>query len=88
MQFSKVILTLGLTVCASALPWGGGGQPVTKDTCSASGKDQVCCNGLGCLVQVLGSNCDTQSYCCDSGSGDSLGLVNVNVVALNCAKIL
>lgn len=44
---------------------GGGGK-----TCSASGKKQVCCNGLlNCVVQVASSNCNNSAYCCNTSAG-------------------
>ncbi|PFH62157.1 hypothetical protein XA68_14826 [Ophiocordyceps unilateralis] len=55
------------------------------DTCSARGKQQVCCNGgLGCLVQLLGDHCSTSAYCCDTSSGPGTA-VNLNL--LNCLKL-
>lgn len=41
---------------------------ITQNECSAQGGIQACCDGFApsCLVQILGSSCNTESYCCDS----------------------
>ncbi|EQK99941.1 hypothetical protein G6O67_005173 [Ophiocordyceps sinensis] len=53
--------------------------------CAATSGKQVCCTGLTCLVQILGNNCKNEAYCCHTGQ--SVGGL-VNIVALNCVKIL
>ncbi|KAM4058638.1 hypothetical protein HRG_006408 [Hirsutella rhossiliensis] len=57
------------------------------NVCSAKGHQQVCCNGglLGCTVQALGSHCNNNAYCCETGK--SLGGL-INISALNCLKLL
>lgn len=71
MQFTKIASVLAMAAAAIAAPapgnyeveprtGGGNNQPV----CSAQSQ-QVCCTGLlNCVVQVLGSSCETKSYCC------------------------
>ncbi|KJZ73893.1 hypothetical protein HIM_06786 [Hirsutella minnesotensis 3608] len=61
----------------------GGGR---GGSCNASGERQVCCNGLlSCVVQLLGSNCNNEAYCCETGTATG-GLINLNL--LNCVKLL
>jgi hypothetical protein len=74
MKATTVIISiLSVALTATAAPamdsvleerTGGGGGTTT--TCSAKGYKQVCCNSglLGCLVQILGSHCSQQAYCC------------------------
>ncbi|KAJ4015497.1 uncharacterized protein FIESC28_05354 [Fusarium coffeatum] len=88
MQFSTLASVLTMAVAAIAAPadtlearTGGGNNAV----CSAQ-NNQVCCNGLlSCAVQVLGSNCNGNSYCCKSDA--PVGAL-VNVALLNCVKLL
>ncbi|KAF4944686.1 hypothetical protein FGADI_12508 [Fusarium gaditjirri] len=94
MQFTKIASLLAMAAAAIAAPapgnyeveprtGGNNNQPV----CSAQSQQQVCCTGLGCLVQVLGAGCSTSSYCCESDAPLAVGaLININ--ALNCVKIL
>ncbi|KAI1058797.1 hypothetical protein LB507_004113, partial [Fusarium sp. FIESC RH6] len=88
MQFSTLASVLTMAVAAIAAPadtlearTGGGNNAV----CSAQNK-QVCCNGLlSCAVQVLGSNCNGNSYCCKSDA--PVGAL-INVALLNCVDLL
>jgi hypothetical protein len=78
MHFKVVIALCGLLSFAAANP--------PSSHCNAPGNKQVCCVGLlPCLVQILGSTCKGQAYCCATDqSVDSI----VNINALNCVQIL
>ncbi|KAJ4253471.1 hypothetical protein NW762_010629 [Fusarium torreyae] len=89
MKFTTIASVLALAATAVAAPadveartGGGGGGSTT--TCSANNK-QVCCNGLSCLVQVLGNTCSGDAYCCKT---DAPAGTLVNVALLNCVKLL
>ncbi|CAG7561889.1 unnamed protein product [Fusarium equiseti] len=92
MQFSTLASVLTMAVAAIAAPadilearTGGGSGGGNNAVCSAQ-NNQVCCNGLlSCAVQVLGSNCNGNSYCCESDA--PVGAL-VNVALLNCVKLL
>ncbi|KAG5791123.1 hypothetical protein H9Q69_009823 [Fusarium xylarioides] len=76
MQFTKIASVLAMAAAAIAAPAPGNYE-----------SSNVCCNGLGCLVQILGAGCATTSYCCQSNSPLAVGaLININ--ALNCVKVL
>ncbi|KAI6767702.1 hypothetical protein HG530_005711 [Fusarium avenaceum] len=87
MQFSTIASILAMATVAIAAPAPadieartGSNNPV----CSVQSQ-QVCCNGLlACVVQVLG-NCGGNSYCCETNA--PAGAL-INVVALNCLKVL
>ncbi|KAM4061184.1 hypothetical protein HRG_009935 [Hirsutella rhossiliensis] len=87
MKFTAAIFALAAVAIAAPAEIETRSRSTTASECSAHGGVQACCNGLAlnCLVQVLGSNCNNNAYCCDSGEAVG-GLVNVQ--ALNCAKIL
>nr|QNH89943.1 hydrophobin 3 [Fusarium sp.] len=96
MQFTKIASVLAMAAAAIAAPapgnyeveprTGGSNNGNNQPACSAQSQN-VCCNGLGCLVQVLGAGCSTTSYCCQSNSPLAVGaLVNIN--AFNCVKVL
>ncbi|EWZ29330.1 uncharacterized protein FOBCDRAFT_277093 [Fusarium oxysporum Fo47] len=92
MQFTKIASILAMASAAIAAPapgnyeieprtGGGNNQP----SCSAQSQ-QVCCNGLlSCAVQVLGSDCSNNAYCCETDA--PVGAL-VNVALLNCVKLL
>ncbi|KAH7144767.1 hypothetical protein DER46DRAFT_616483 [Fusarium sp. MPI-SDFR-AT-0072] len=92
MQFTKIASVLAMATAAIAAPapgnyeveprtGGGNNQPV----CSAQSK-QVCCNGLlSCAIQVLGSGCNNDAYCCETEA--PVGAL-INVALLNCVKLL
>ncbi len=84
MQFSTIVATLTFALAAVAAPTGGNGGK-TADQCNANGDHQVCCSGFGCLIQVLGANCNQQAYCCESGDStvsDSKFLQNIKTTSL------
>nr|AAO16869.1 hydrophobin 3 [Fusarium verticillioides]RBQ91088.1 hypothetical protein FVER53263_06538 [Fusarium verticillioides] len=96
MQFAKIASVLAMAAAAVAAPapgnyeveprTGGSNNGNNQPACSAQSSN-VCCNGLGCLVQILGAGCSTKSYCCQSDAPLAVGaLVNVN--ALNCVQVL
>ncbi|KAM0296923.1 hypothetical protein HYE67_005521 [Fusarium culmorum] len=83
MQFSTLTTVFALVAAAVAAPHGssGGNNPV----CSAQ-NNQVCCNGLlSCAVQVLGSNCNGNAYCCNTEAPTG---TLINVALLNCVDLL
>ncbi|KAF4454889.1 hypothetical protein F53441_2682 [Fusarium austroafricanum] len=94
MQFSTIASIFAMASVAIAAPAPGAGHekaPLVVRTggsnnqpvCSAQSQ-QVCCQGLSCVLQVLGNGCSNTAYCCESnGNG---GLINLNL--LNCAKLL
>ncbi|KAM0544205.1 hypothetical protein ACHAPJ_011956 [Fusarium lateritium] len=91
MKFTTIASVLAMAATAVAAPadveartGGGGGGGGGTTTCSANNK-QVCCNGLSCLVQVLGKTCSGDAYCCETGA--PVGTL-VNVALLNCVKLL
>ncbi|KAH7179075.1 uncharacterized protein B0J16DRAFT_166450 [Fusarium flagelliforme] len=90
MQFSTLASVLTMAVAAIAAPADieartGGGNNGNNPVCTAQ-NNQVCCNGiLSCAVQVLGSNCNGDSYCCKSDA--PVGAI-INVALLNCVKLL
>ncbi|KAG0059724.1 hypothetical protein BGZ92_006870, partial [Podila epicladia] len=72
-----MILLCGLLSLAAANP--------PRD-CSASGKKQVCCNGLAnCLIQAVGENCSNEAFCCETKSPTGITVLYVNL--LNCVKL-
>ncbi|CEI41816.1 hypothetical protein FVEN_g3782 [Fusarium venenatum] len=90
MQFSTFTAVFAMAAAAIAAPADieartGHDNGNNKPVCSAQSK-QVCCNGLlSCAVQVLGSNCNANSYCCDTQA--PVGAL-INVALLNCVDIL
>ncbi|KAL4728760.1 hypothetical protein ACLX1H_003159 [Fusarium chlamydosporum] len=90
MQFSTLTTIFAMAAATIAAPAdvearhsksGGGNNPV----CSAQ-NNQVCCNGiLSCAVQVLGSNCQGNAYCCKT---DAPVGAFINVALLNCVDLL
>jgi hypothetical protein len=115
MQFTKIASVLAMAAAAIAAPapapgnyeveprTGGSNNGNNQPACSAQSSN-VCCNGLGCLVQILGAGCSTSSYCCESDA--PLAVVSsprkgrtrfdtncfqgalININALNCVKVL
>ncbi|KAJ3537299.1 hypothetical protein NM208_g6374 [Fusarium decemcellulare] len=94
MKYSATLATFTMAIVALAAPAeleartgggsGGGGNPTT---CSSTGQKQVCCNGvlaLNCLVQILGSQCSGDAYCCETGAPIG-SLITIN--ALNCINL-
>ncbi|PNP76200.1 hypothetical protein FNYG_10489 [Fusarium nygamai] len=94
MQFTKIASVLAMAAAAIAAP-ASGIEPRTgsnngnnQPACSAQSQ-QVCCDGLSCLVPLLGAGCSTSTYCCESDAPLAQGgLVNVNALNLNCVQIL
>ncbi|KAF5688571.1 hydrophobin 3 [Fusarium denticulatum] len=94
MQFSKIASVLAMAAAAIAAPapgnyeveprTGGSNNGNNQPACSAQSQN-VCCNGLGCLVQILGAGCSTNSYCCETK--EPVGAL-VSISALNCVKLL
>ncbi|KAI1084479.1 hypothetical protein F5B20DRAFT_525004 [Whalleya microplaca] len=87
MQFTTAITTLfALAASVIAAPSELNARTGTPSYCTDSSQQQVCCNALAldCVVQVLGSVCTTESYCCQSNEAAGT-LVNVN--ALNCIHL-
>ncbi|CAG1994584.1 hypothetical protein SNK03_010382 [Fusarium graminearum] len=82
MQFSTLTTVFALVAAAVAAPHGSGGN---NPVCSAQ-NNQVCCNGLlSCAVQVLGSNCNGNAYCCNTEAPTG---ALINVALLNCVDLL
>ncbi|KAM5341197.1 hypothetical protein ACJ41O_015306 [Fusarium nematophilum] len=86
MKFTTVASVFAMAATAFAAPsdiearTGGKGG-----SCSVNTK-QVCCNGiLNCAVQVIGSQCNNQAYCCKTDA--PVGAL-INVALLNCVDIL
>ncbi|CAN9186842.1 unnamed protein product [Alternaria alternata] len=67
-------------------PGGGSGG---SGKCNG-GQKQACCTGLlgvlTCNIQILGSTCNQEKYCCSTS--DPVGAALVNIDAANCVKIL
>ncbi|QPC72167.1 hypothetical protein HYE68_002919 [Fusarium pseudograminearum] len=88
MQFSTLTTVFALAAAAIAAPAdieARTGHDNNNAVCSAQ-NNQVCCNGLlSCAVQVLGSNCNGNSYCCKT---DAPTGALINVALLNCVKLL
>ncbi|KAI2463515.1 hypothetical protein F4781DRAFT_437357 [Annulohypoxylon bovei var. microspora] len=86
MQFSTITTLFTLAAVAIAAPTEVEARNGSPGSCSVSQPNQACCTGslLDCLVQVSGSACGGQTYCC-STSGDG-SFVNVNL--LNCVLLL
>ncbi|KAF4470745.1 hydrophobin 3 precursor [Fusarium albosuccineum] len=92
MKFTIVASALAMAATAIAAPaevearTGGGGGGSGGGSCSSTHNKQVCCNGLlSCAVQVIGSNCNSNAYCCSTGA--PVGAL-VNIALLNCVDIL
>ncbi|KAI1780920.1 hypothetical protein F4818DRAFT_397223 [Hypoxylon cercidicola] len=83
MQFSAITTLFALAAVAIAAP--SEVMARTEGSCTSSVQKQVCCNGLlNCVVQIIGSTCTSQTYCCDTNAG--VGAL-INIQALNCIKI-
>ncbi|KAK4115522.1 hypothetical protein N656DRAFT_795255 [Canariomyces notabilis] len=86
MQLSAIftVLAVAMTAAAAPCPNCPGGE---TNICSVE-QSLYCCNAgllnLICNVNVLGSSCTGQSFCCDN-SVVQQGLVNV---AAQCIKVL
>ncbi|KAI1395484.1 hydrophobin 3 precursor [Hypoxylon fuscum] len=87
MQFKAITTLFTLAAVATAVPTeiqartGGDGG----NSCNNSQQAQVCCNGLlNCLVQVIGSQCTGQAYCCSTT--EPTGTL-INISALNCVQL-
>ncbi|KAI8714961.1 hypothetical protein NCS52_01002700 [Fusarium sp. LHS14.1] len=85
MKFTIFASVLAMAATAIAAPTevearSGG----SAGSCNANAQ-QVCCNGLNCLVQILGKNCDGSAYCCQTSA--PVGNL-INVALLNCVNIL
>ncbi|PFH55179.1 hypothetical protein XA68_10497 [Ophiocordyceps unilateralis] len=80
MKCSAALSFVALAAAAIAAP-----SEATGGTCNGNQK-QVCCSGnlLACLVQVLGTACNGQRYCCSTSAGTG---ALVNVQALNCVQL-
>ncbi|KAF4338149.1 hydrophobin 3 precursor [Fusarium beomiforme] len=95
MQFTKIASIIAMASAAIAAPAlndysveprTGSNNNNNEPVCSTQGHKQVCCNGLlSCAVQVLGSNCNANSYCCKT---DAPTGALINVALLNCVDIL
>ncbi|KAK5994203.1 hypothetical protein PT974_07646 [Cladobotryum mycophilum] len=92
MKYTAALSVLALAATAAAVPTeivartggGGGGSGGSGGVCN-NNSQQVCCNGLlTCLIQVLGSNCDSHSYCCSTGA--PVGSL-INIALLNCVAL-
>ncbi|KAK4235376.1 hypothetical protein C8A03DRAFT_17878 [Achaetomium macrosporum] len=86
MQFTSIFSILAVAMTAAALP-SAGVAPRTGDVGSCNSQtSNVCCDGvLGCVVTVLGKNCEGSSYCCETTAAQG-SLVDVD--ALKCVKVL
>lgn len=76
MKYATALIALAAT--AIAVPTNGGGQGGKNGgsgggggTCNTN-QNAVCCNGfLGgivCNIGILGTGCNSGSYCCDSSA--------------------
>ncbi|RGP80773.1 hydrophobin 3 precursor [Fusarium longipes] len=85
MQFSIVTILAMATAAIAAPAENIEARTNNNPICSAQ-NNQVCCNGLlSCAVQVLGSNCNGNSYCCETKAPTG---VLINIDLLNCVKLL
>ncbi|KAK3904908.1 hypothetical protein C8A05DRAFT_13260 [Staphylotrichum tortipilum] len=85
MQFSSLFTLLAVAMTASAVPSGHGGGSAEINACSSKTAN-VCCGGLlGCVITLVGKECEGSSYCCDTTAPQG-GVIDVN--ALNCVKLL
>lgn len=69
MKFVAAVVALAATAIAAPAEMETRSRSVKLSECSAQGGVQACCNSglLGCLVQVIGSNCNNNAYCCKNG---------------------
>ncbi|KAJ3546283.1 hypothetical protein NM208_g1633 [Fusarium decemcellulare] len=92
MKYSAALATFTMAIAALAAPTeleartgGGSGGGGSTNTCSSTGQKQVCCNGiLACVVQVLGTQCSSDAYCCKTEAPVGT-LISIN--ALNCISL-
>ncbi|KAH7207896.1 uncharacterized protein BKA55DRAFT_744494 [Fusarium redolens] len=85
MKTATALSALTMAVAAIAAPSdieARGGS----SSCNTRTHKQLCCNGLlACAVQVIGSNCNNDAYCCKTNA--PVGAL-INVALLNCVDIL
>ncbi|KAL7624107.1 hypothetical protein AAE478_005664 [Parahypoxylon ruwenzoriense] len=85
MQF-KAITIFALAAVAAAVPTEVQGRTDGGNSCNNSQQGQVCCTAglLGCLVQILGSACSGEAYCCDNSAGTG-SIIDIDL--LNCVHL-
>ncbi|KAF7560692.1 hypothetical protein G7046_g3457 [Stylonectria norvegica] len=85
MLYSTALSVFTFAIAAMAAPAEIVARQDGAGSCTSAGAAQVCCDDLlKCLVQILGTPCSTNTYCCDTDAPTG-GLVNIS--ALNCNHI-
>jgi hypothetical protein len=68
MKTATALSALTMAVAAIAAPSDIEARG-SSGSCNTRTHKQVCCNGfLACTVQVLGSNCNNDAYCCKTNA--------------------
>ncbi|KAH7231155.1 hypothetical protein BKA59DRAFT_536371 [Fusarium tricinctum] len=86
MKTAAALSALTMAVAVIAAPSDIEARGSSSSSCNSKTHKQVCCNGLlSCTVQVLGSNCNNDAYCCKTNA--PVGAL-INIALLNCVDIL
>jgi hypothetical protein len=69
MKTATALSALTMAVAVIAAPSDIEARGSSSSSCNNKTHKQVCCNGLlACTVQVLGSNCNNDAYCCKTNA--------------------